>query len=135
MIADLPVNLAKLIIGTVERLEGNQFCRIRREVRCVLLLLLLCRHMLDFVGGTIQFSSDKPWTGEGIDKFINLPAPSVGSGCAMSKNSVADAINLRVGLSCVDEFPMISPLFVNKEGSDFPECRETSSEVTRIGGD
>ena len=129
------MDLAELIIGTVKRLEGDQSRRLRIEVRCMLLVLPLCRHMLDFVGGTVQFGSDKPWTGEGIDKFINLPAPSVGSGCAMSKNSVADAINLRVGLSCVDEFPMISPLFVNKEGSDFPECRETSSEVTRIGGD
>jgi hypothetical protein len=129
------MNLAKLIIGTIKRLEGNQFRRIRREVRCVLLVLPLCRHMLNFVGGTVQFGSDEPWTGEGIDKFINLSAPSVGSGCATSKNGVADRINLRVGLSCVDEFPMISPLFVNKEGSNFPECGETSSEVTRIGGD
>ena len=129
------MDLAELIIGTVERLEGNQFRRIRREVRCVLLVLPLCRHMLDFVGGTVQFGSDKPWTGEGIDKFINLPLPSVGSSCATSKNGVAERINLRVGLPCVDEFPMISPLFVDKEGSNFPECGETSSEVTQIGGD
>ena len=62
--------------------------------------------------------------------FINLPAPCVGLGRATSKNDVADGINLRVGSLCVDEFPMISPLFVNKEGSNLPECRETSSEVT-----
>ncbi len=101
----------------------------------MLLVIPFCHHMLDFVGGTVQFDSDKPSTGEGIDKFINLPAPSVGSGCATSKNRVTDGINLRVGLLCVDEFPMISPLFVNKEGSNFPECGETSSEVTQIGGD
>ena len=102
------MNLAVLIIGTVERLEGDQFRRIRREVRCVLLVLLLCRHMLDFVGGTVEFSSDEPRTGEGIDKFINLPAPGVRLGRAMSKNGVVDRVNLRVGSSCVDEFPMIS---------------------------
>ena len=107
----------------------------RREVQCLLLVLPLRRHMLNFVGGTIQFGSDKPWTGEGIDKFINLPAPSVGSGCATSKNGVADEVNLRVGSSCVYNFPMISPLFVNKEGSNLPECGEMSSEVTQIGGD
>ena len=32
MVADLPMNLALLIIGTIERLEGDQFRRIRREV-------------------------------------------------------------------------------------------------------
>ncbi len=88
--------------------------------------------MLDFVGGTVQLGSDKPWTwtGEGIDKFINLPASSDGLGCAMSYNGVADGVNLRVGSSCVDEFPMISQLFINKGGSNLPECGETSSEVT-----
>ncbi len=124
------MNLVELIIGTVERLEGDQFCRIRREVQCVLLVLPLCCHMLDFVGCTVKFDSDEPWTGEGIDKFINLPAPGVGSGCATSKNGVADRVNLRVGLSCIDEFSMISLLFVNKEGSNFPECGEASSVVT-----
>ena len=86
------MDLAELIIGTVKRLEGNQFHRIRREVRCVLLVLLLCCHMLDFVGGTVQLGSDKPWTwtGEGIDKFINLPASSDGLGCVMSYNGVAE---------------------------------------------
>jgi hypothetical protein len=127
------MNLAELIIGTVERLEGDQFRRIRREVRCVLLVLPLRHHMLNFVRGTVQFGSDKPWTSEEIDKCINLPAPSVRSDCATSKNGVVDGINIRVGSSCVDEFPMICPLFVNKEGSNFPECGETSSEVTRIG--
>ncbi len=101
----------------------------------MLLVLLLCCHMLDFVGGIVQFGSDKPWTGEGIEKFINLPVPSVGSGCVTSKNGVADGIYLRVRSSCVDEFPMISPLLVDKEGSNFPECGETSSKVTQIGGD
>ncbi len=96
----------------------------------MLLVFPLCRHMLNFVGGTVQFGSDKPWTGEGIDKFINLPAPSVGLGCATSKNGVADGVDLRVGLSCIDEFLMISPLFVDKEGSNLPECREMSSKVT-----
>jgi hypothetical protein len=124
------MDLAELIIGTVERLEGDQFRRIRREVRCMLLVLPLCPHMLDFVGSTIQFGSDKPWTGEGIDKFINLPAPSIGSGCASCKHGVADGVDFRVGSTCVDEFPMISPLFVKKEGSNLPECGETSSEVT-----
>jgi hypothetical protein len=79
--------------------------------------------MLNFVGGTVELGSDEPWTGEGIDKFINLPAPGVRSGCVMSKNGVADRVNLKVGSLCVDEFPMISSLFVNKEGSNFPECR------------
>ena len=79
--------------------------------------------MLDFVGGTVEFGSDEPRTGEGIDKFINLPAPCVRSGRATSKTGVADRVNLRVGLLCVDEFPMISSLFINKEGSNFPECR------------
>jgi hypothetical protein len=79
--------------------------------------------MLNFVGGTVKFGSDEPWTGEGIDTFINLPAPGVILGCTTSKNGVTDRVNLRVGLSCVDEFPMISLLFVNKEGSNFPECR------------
>ena len=124
------MNLAELIIGTVKRLEGDQSRRLRIEVRCMLLVLPLCRHMLNFVGGTVQFGSDEPWTGEGIDKFINLPAPSVGSGCASRKQGVADGVDFRVGSTCVDEFPMISPLFVNKEGSNLSGCGETSSEVT-----
>ena len=79
--------------------------------------------MLDFVGGTVKFGSDEPWTGEGIDKLINLALLGVGSSCATSKNSVTDRVNFRVGLTCVDEFPMICLLFLNEEGSNFPECR------------
>ena len=82
-------------IGTVERLEGNQFRRIRREVQCVLLVLPLCCHMLNFVGGTVKFGSDEPWTGEGIDKLINLALPGVGSSCETSKNSVTDRVDVR----------------------------------------
>ncbi len=32
MVADLAMNLAVLIVGTIKRLEGDQFCRVRREV-------------------------------------------------------------------------------------------------------
>ncbi len=124
------MDLVELIIGTVERLEGDAFHRIRREVRCMFLVLPLCRHMLDFVGSTVQFGGDKPWIGEGIDKVINLPAPSIGSGCASRKHGVTMGVGFRVGLTCVDEFLMISLLFVNKEGSNLSECGETSSEVT-----
>jgi len=49
MVADLPMNLAILIIGTIERLEGDQFRRIRREVRCMLLIFALGRNVLKFV--------------------------------------------------------------------------------------
>ena len=38
MVADFPMNLAVLIIGTIERFEGDQFHRIRREVRCMFLV-------------------------------------------------------------------------------------------------
>ena len=41
MIANFPIDLAVLIIGTIERFEGNQFSRIRSEVQRMLLVLLL----------------------------------------------------------------------------------------------
>jgi hypothetical protein len=129
MVADLPMNLAVLIIGTIERLEGNQFRRIRREVRCMLLVFPLSRNVLDFVGCTIEFGGDEPWTCEGIDEFINLPTPSIRSGCATSKNSITDRVKLGIGASCIDEFTMISSLFIDKKSSHLSECRKTSGEV------
>jgi hypothetical protein len=130
MVTDFPKNLAVLIIGTIERFKGDQFHRIRREVRCMFLVSPLCRNVLDFVGCTIEFGGDEPWTCEGIGEFINLPAPSIRSGCATSKNSVANRVKLRIGASCVDEFMMISPLFIDKKSIHLSECRETSGEVT-----
>ncbi len=76
MVADLPMNLAVLIIGTIKRLEDDQFRRIRREVRCMFLIFPLSCNVLDFVGCTVEFGGDEPWTCEGIDEFINLPAPA-----------------------------------------------------------
>ena len=130
MVADLPMNLAVLIIGTIERLEGDQFRRIRREVRCMLLVFPLSRNVLDFVGCTIEFGGDEPWTCEGIDEFINLPTPSIRSGCATSKNSITDRVKLGIGASCIDEFTMISSLFIDKKSSHLSDCRKTSGEVT-----
>ena len=40
VVPDLPMKLAVLVVGTVKRLEDDQFRRIRREVRCVLLVIL-----------------------------------------------------------------------------------------------
>ena len=130
MVADFPMNLAVLIIGTIERFEGDQFHRIRREVRCMFLVSPLCHNVLDFVGCTVEFGSDKPWTCEGINEFLNLPAPSIRSGCMTGKNSVTDRVKLRIGASCVDKFTMISSLFIDKKGSLLSKCRETSGEVT-----
>ena len=90
----------------------------------------LCRNVLNFVGCTVEFGGDEPWTCEGIGEFINLPSPSIRSGCVMSKNSVADRVKLWIGASCVDEFTMISPLFIVKKSSHLSECRKTSGEVT-----
>ena len=117
------MKLAILIIGTNKRLEGNQFSRIRREVRCMLLVLALCQNLLDFVGCTIKFGSDEPWTCEGIDKLINLAAPGVRSGCSTSKNDVTNRVDLRVWLTCIYKFTMICSLFHKEEGSNLPECR------------
>ena len=52
------------------------------------------------------------------------------SSCATSKNSVTDRVNLRIGASCIDEFTMISSLFIDKKSSHLSECRKTSGEVT-----
>jgi len=49
MVADLPMNLAVLIIGAIKRLEGDQFRRIRREVRCMFLIFALSRNVLDLL--------------------------------------------------------------------------------------
>ncbi len=68
-------------------------------------------------------SNNEPWICEGINELIKLASPGVRSGCAMSKHCVTNGVNLRVGLTCVDEFTMICSLFVNKEGHNFPECR------------
>ena len=130
MVADLPMKLAVLIVGTIEGVEGDQFRRIRREVRRMFLIFALSRDVLDFVRSTVEFGCNKPWTCEGIDKFINLPAPSVQSGGATSKNSVTDRVKLRIRASCIDEFTMISSLFIDKESCHLSECRETSGEVT-----
>ena len=129
MVTDFPKNLAVLIISTIERFEGDQFHRIRREVRCMFLLSLLCRNVLNFVECTVKFGSDKLWTCEGIGEFINLPASSIRSGCATSKNSVTDRVKLRIRASCIDEFTMISSLFIDKKSSHLSECRKTSGEV------
>ena len=41
MIAGFSINLAILIIGTIVRFECDQFSKIRSEVQCILLILLL----------------------------------------------------------------------------------------------
>jgi len=87
-----------------------------------LLVLPLCRNMFNFVGGTVEFGSDEPWTCEGINELINLASLGVRSGCVMSKNRVTDGVKLRAGPTCVDEFAMICSLFVNEEGRNFPEA-------------
>ena len=86
--------------------------------------------VLNFIGGTIEFGRDEPWSCEGIDEFINLSMPSIRSGCVASKDSVTDRVKLRIRASCVDKFTMISPLFLNKKGGHLSKCRETSGKVT-----
>ena len=90
MIDDLSIDLAILIISTIERLEGNQFQWIGGEVRCALLILALCSNVLDFIGGTIEFGSDEPWTSEGIDEFVDLTPHCRGASSATCENSVAN---------------------------------------------
>ena len=94
------------------------------------LVFLLSHDMLDFIGCTVEFGHDEPWSCEGIDEFINLPTPRIRSGCAASENSVTDRVKLRIGALCVDKFTMISSLFIDKKGSHLSKCRETSGEVT-----
>ena len=130
MVADLPMNLAVLIVGTIKRLEDDQYCRVRREVRCMFLFFPLSRDVLDFIGCTVKFGRDELWSCEGIDEFINLPMPRIRSGCTASENSVADRVKLRIGASCVDKFTMISSMFIDKKGSHLSKCRETIGEVT-----
>ena len=94
------------------------------------LVFPLSCNVLNFIGCTVEFGGDEPWTCEWIDEFINLPAPSIRSGCAMSKNSVIDRVKLGIGASYIDEFTMISSLFFDKKSSHLSECRKTSGEVT-----
>ena len=72
VIDDLSIDLAVLIIGTIERLEGNQFRWIGGEVRCVLLILALCGNVLYFIGGAVEFGGDEPWSSEGIYELVDL---------------------------------------------------------------
>ena len=120
MIDDFPIDLAVLIIGTIERVEGNQFRWIGREVGCVFLIFALCGSVLDFIGRAVELGGDEPWTGEGIDKLVNLTPNRRGASSATCENSVANGVNFRVGPTCVDEFPMVCTLFINEEGHDFP---------------
>ena len=56
MVADLPINLVVLIIGTIDRLEGDSQCARFRRMH-------------------VEFGGDEPWTCEGIDEFI-CPRPA-----------------------------------------------------------
>ena len=87
---DLSIDLAVLIIGTIKRLEGNQFRWIGEEVRCVFLIFALCGNVLYFIGGAVKFGSDEPWTSEGKDKHVNLTPNCRGASSATCENSVAN---------------------------------------------
>jgi hypothetical protein len=90
VIDDLLIDLAVLIIGTIERLEGNQFRWIGGEVRCVFLILSLCGNVLYFIGGAVEFGGDEPWTSEGIEKLVNLTPIRGGASGTTRENSVAN---------------------------------------------
>ncbi len=66
MLFKLAVKLTKLVVRIIKWAEWNQLDRIRREIRCMLLVLCFGGAVLDLVGGSIEFGNDPPWTREGV---------------------------------------------------------------------
>ena len=85
----------------------------------MLLILTLCQNMLNHIGSTVKLGSDKPRTREGICEFITLPSTGIRSSSLTSKHGIPDRVDLQAGVVGVDEFPVISPLLLDKEFSDF----------------
>ncbi len=74
IIRELSVDLAILIVRTINRLQRKELNWIWRKVGRVLLFLCLSRTVLNLIGGTRKTGNNTPWPSEGEREFINTPS-------------------------------------------------------------
>ena len=77
--------------------------------------------MLNLVGGAMEFGNDPPWAREGVSKLVNLTLCHIQANSPMSKDNVANRIDLRIGSTQVDKFAVVCTLLLNQQTSDFSE--------------
>ncbi len=77
--------------------------------------------VFNLVGGAMEFSNDPPWAHEGVSKLVDLTSCRVQANSRTSEDNVADRINLRIGLTRVDKFAVLSTLLLNQQTSNFSE--------------
>ena len=74
IVSVLSVDLAILIVCTVNRLQRKELNRIWQKVGHVLLVPCLCRTVLNLIGGTRKTGNHTPWPSEGERELINTPS-------------------------------------------------------------
>ncbi len=119
IVRELSVDLAILIVRTVNRLQRKELNRIWRKVGRVPLVPCLCRTVLNLIGGTRKTGNLMPWPSEGERELINMPSRGIRLHSLMCKQDIAHRIDLGVGSTGVDKFTVPCSLFLNKDFSNF----------------
>ncbi len=131
IVRELPVDLAILIVRTINWLQREELNRIWRKMGCVPLFLRLSRTVLDFVGGTQKTRNDMPWSSEGERKLINAPSRGVRSYSPTCKNDITHRINFGVGSLGFNEFTVPCSLFLDE---DFGNLTRRLKVVGKVSG-
>ena len=124
------VELSITCICAIDRLERDEFERIRGQVRCVFLFFsagLLT--MLKFIGGTLEESSHAPRPCKSKLKLVHDLSSGVRPNCPSSKDDVANGINSWVWAARINVFSMISALLLNEQFCNFAADRQSGSKL------
>ena len=97
------VNLPVSSVGTINRLEWDQFRRVGRHIRRVLFLLFQgVITVLELVRCTRKGSRNTPRSSECTLKFVNITLCCIWFNCTASEDDVANGVDVRIGSASID---------------------------------
>ncbi len=114
------VELPITCIRSINWLKGNEFERIRGQIRSMFLLLTTWYlAVLEFIGSTFEGRSYAPRSCKCKLKLVNNLSSRMRPDCPASKDDVANRINLQVRAARITVFAMISMLLLNEQFCNF----------------
>ncbi len=80
--------------------------------------------VLEFVGCTLEESSDMPRTCKCKLELVNHLSSCNQTNCGLCKNNVTNGIDARVRVARIDVFTVVCTLFLDKQLGDFTASRQ-----------